>query len=295
MFYIKNKYYSISFIVISFFILVSLYPPIFKQIDDYNSSRIYNLTKVPNIYRVSLIHKFIDKQYVKNSILVLGDSQPNGFRYPEKDIFSTILAKKLNKKVINAAFRDARISDSLYILEYLKNKNFKFETIIFNVNPAHPKEAIRCQLDVNKSIDYKLGIVNDSKYFRDFTNNFNPTIAPKTSFYEYPIFQNFFDMPNKSLDQYLLRLKKLINLAKSISDQVIIYATPHCSDDFKRLKLNSFTIDKLEKKVLNICKENNVTFLKPPIKEKSYFSDIVHFNAKGHRKMAEIIYNVIQK
>ncbi len=295
MFNIKDKNYSKGFILISLSILFYIYLSILKPIYSYDSSRIYNLAKVQEAYRISLINEFLDKQYVKNSILVLGDSQPNGFKYPTKDIFSTILSKKLNEKVINAAFNDARVPDSTYVLEYLKSKKAQFKTIVFNVNPAHPKAPNHHYLDSNNSIDYKIGILKNSNIFGDFPNNFNPTETPNITFYKYPSLTNYFDMPDKSLDLYLSQLKRLIILAKSISQQVIIYATPYYVDDFKRLKLTSITINKLEDKVLNICKENNVTFLKPAIIDKEYYYDIVHFNAKGHIKMAEILYQVIKK
>lgn len=294
MFYIKGKNYSIILIVTSLLVLAPIYISIFKQIDAYDSSRIYTITKVPDVYRVSLMNKFLDKQYLENSILVVGDSQPHGFGYPEKYIFSTILAKQLNRKVINAAFRDARIDDNIYTLKYLKNKNMQFKTIIFNVNPAHLQEPKQQRLELNSSVDYKIGILEDSKYFRNFTNHFKPTATPNITFHKYQLSPNFFDIPNKSLKLYLSQLKKLISIAKVISKQVIIYASPHCISDVKRLKLNSINIHNLDKEVLNLCQENNVTFLKPEITKKEYFGDIVHFNAKGHIEMAEILYQVIK-
>lgn len=295
MFYIKDKSYSKSLIIISLLILLSIYLSIFNPIYNYNLSRIYNLTKVPDIYRVSLLNTFLDKQYVENSILILGDSQPNGFRYPDKYIFSTILAKQLNRKVINAAFQDARIDDTIYTLEYLKNKNMQFRTMIFNVNPVHIEEPFQHRLQLNNSVDYKIGIFKNSNNFEDFSNNFNPTSTPSITFYKSPGLPNFFAMTDKALNLYLLRLRELIIIAKDISKQVIIYGTPYYVEDSKKLKRNSVTINKLEEKVLNICKEHNVTFLKPAIIEKEYFNDIVHFNAKGHIKMAEILYQVIKK
>jgi len=241
------------------------------------------------------MNKFLDKQYAENSILILGDSQPNGFKYPDKDIFSTLLSKKLNKKIINAAFRDARVLDSLYILNYLKSQNMHLDTIVYNVNPSHAKAPKQYRLDLNNSIDYRVGIFKNSNIFQDFPNHFNPIKTPNNSFYNYPSLPNFFDMPKKEEKLYLEELKKLITLAKSVSKHVIVYATSHYVEDFKRLGLNSSTLDKLEDKVLTICKENNVTFLKPAITEKKYFKDIVHFNNKGHKKMAEILYKVIEK
>lgn len=295
MFSIKDKNYSKSFVLIALLILVSIYLSILKPIDDYSSDRIYNLLKVPAAYRISLMKFFLDKQYTENSTLILGDSQPNGFKYPDKDIFSTILSKKLNKKVINVAFRDARVLDSIHILGYLKSQDMRVDTIVYNVNPAHVKAPKQYRLDINNSVDYKVGILKNSNIFQDFPNHFNPTVAPNDDFYKYPSLPNFFDMPEKELKLYLIELKKLITLAKSISKQVIIYTTSHYVLDFKRLGLDSSTLDKLEDKVLNICKENNVTYLKPDIVEKKYYKDIVHFNSKGHINMAEILYLMIKK
>ncbi len=295
MFNIKDKNYSKSFVLIALLILVSMYISILKPIEDYNSSRIYNLTKVPKTYRVSLMNKFLDKQYVKNSILIIGDSQPNGFKYPDKDIFSTLLSKKLNNKVINAAFSDARVLDSLYILNYLKSKNMLLDTIVYNVNPAHIKEPASQRLDPNNSIDYKIGILKNSNIFQDFPNHFNPIKTPNNSFYNYPSLPNYFNMPEESLKLYLLELQKLIDIAKSISTQVIIYATPHYIEDFKRLDLNATKVHNIEGRVLNVCKDCGVIFLKPDISEKKYYKDIVHFNDKGHIKISDIFYKVIEK
>ena len=295
MFNIKSKNYSKGFVLVTLFILISIYIAILKPIEDYNSSRVYNLAKVPKVYRVSLMNKFLDKQYEKNSILIIGDSQPNGFWYPDKDIFSTLLAKELNKKVINASFRDGRVLDSIYIVNYLKNKNMLFDTIIYNVNPTHVKETNHNRLGLNYMLDYKIGIFKNINVLQDFPNHFNPTVTPNNYFYNYPSLPNFFLMPPKALALYLEELKKFIVLAKSISKQVIIYATAHYEDDFKRLRLNGKMVEKLEDIVKTICKENNVTFLKPNINQREYFKDIVHFNDKGHIEMSKILYKTINK
>jgi len=291
----KNKNYIKGFLYISLFILVYIYLSILKPIYYYDSSRIYELTKVQPIYRVSLMNAFLDKQYEKDSILILGDSQPHGFRYPTKDVFPTLLSKKLGKKVINAAFHDARILDSIYVLEYLKSKNRKFDTIVFNINHAHIKQPNLHKLEMEHPVHYTIGILKNSKNFEYFTHHFNPSRRPNFIFHKYTNIPNFFVMPDKDLALYLSQFQKLIMLAKSISTQVIIYATAHCTEDLKRLKLNSPTIGQLDNKIQNICRESNVTFLKPDIVKKEYFNDLVHFNSKGHRKMAEILYKIVKK
>jgi lysophospholipase L1-like esterase len=102
-------------------------------------------------------------------------------------------------------------------------------------------------------------------------------------------------MPKDALELYLQELKKFIYIAKTISKKVIIYATPHYEEEFKRLRLNGRMVLKLEAIVKTICKENNVTYLKPDLNQREYFKDIVHFNDKGHIEMTKILYEIINK
>ena len=297
MFKIRAKYYVGGLVSISLAILLYVYLTIYISIDNYNSNRIYNLRAVPGIYRVSLLEKFLDKQYVKNSILILGDSQPNGHMYPTKDIFSTLLSKKLDQPVINAAFQDESITDNLHTVGYAKTRDMQFNTIIFNINPAHANISGHHRLDLNNSVDYKIGILKYSKNFKEFSNKFNPKKDPGDVFWQYPSLDNYFysDLSEFSLNIYLERVKKLIHISKTISKNVIIYETPHYHKDVKRLKVNELNFKKVNDNIKRICQENNVTFLKPDIKEKKYFKDVIHFNSKGHIEMSEILYNLIKR
>ena len=92
----KHKKLSILYIIVP---IVLLFYVIFilEKLNSYNENRIYSIRKVPDEYRISLVERFIDKNYKNNSILVLGDSQPNGHLFPEKFIFSKLLENKLNK------------------------------------------------------------------------------------------------------------------------------------------------------------------------------------------------------
>ncbi len=290
MFKISAIHYNVGFISISILILFLIYLTIYIPINSYDSNRLYNLRVVPKIYRVSLLEKFLNKQYTKNSILILGDSQPSGYMFSTKDIFSTLLSKKLNLPVINAAFQDERIIDNLHTVKYAKTRHMQFNTIIFNINTANSKSPTFHRLDLNQSVDYKIGILKDSKTFKEFPNKFNPKTSLGDNFYQYPSLGNYFDVSESSLNIYLERVEKLINISKTIAKNVIVYETPYCQEDVKRLKLNELSVKRLSDNTKRICQENNVTFLKPNITEKKYFKDIVHFNSKGHLKMSEILY-----
>ncbi len=86
-----NKYKKISMLYILVPIILALYVFfILYKLNLYNENRIYSIRKVPDDYRISLVEKFIDDNYKNNSIRILGDSQPNGYMFPEKFIFSNL-------------------------------------------------------------------------------------------------------------------------------------------------------------------------------------------------------------
>ncbi len=293
--YLKNKRYVIQFISLSLLFLSLIWLLIYLPIHNYNSNRIYDLRAVPQRYRASLLEEFLVKQYTPNSILLIGDSQANGYRYPTDMVFSTLLAKKLHKKVINAAFRGERIQDNIYTLTLAKKHHMHFDTIIYNADPSHPREPSLHYINWKDNLNYKIGILKASNIFAQFSLKFNPTTAPNDDIHRYKNLDHYLDMNQTALNRYLKDLKKLISLSKSISKNVIIYYTPHCPSEVKRLKLNTKAATMFRNSVEKICKENNVTFLNPQIVEEKYYKDIVHLNSKGHIKMANILYNTIQK
>ncbi len=295
MYNMNNKSYIISLISFIIIIVSIMYFSIFMPIYNYDSNRIYNLRIVPKIYRSSLLEKFIDITYKKDSILVLGDSQPNGFGYPDKYIFSTLLENKLNKNIINASFQDARIIDNIFTLNYVKKRKMKFNSIIFNVNEAHIRTPLFQRLDTEFNIDYKIGILKNRNQFQKFSTNFNITKFPKKeNFHKRNYKANYFEMSKNNLDIYYNKLVHLMKIAKSISNNVIIYVTSHPEEEIKRLDYNMTELNMFYREIKNICIQNNVVYIEPKIIENHYFRDIVHFNSKGHEKMSKILYNIMK-
>lgn len=295
MFSINSKNYPKYVITYTLLILVILICYVFISIDIYDSNRIYDLRKIDAKYRVSLINKYFDNVYKKNSILILGDSQMNGSGYPTEYVFSTLLEKKMDINVLNLAFADSRILDNIYILEYAKKKGFKFKFIIFNANFHHVQMSYYHRLEVNAGKHYFLGIIKDLKSFINFA--FTPNLKEiQGEKFILKKFKNYFDIDKKNLEKYSNKLKKLIDISKSISEHVIIDITSHANsgvvysekDGEERLKIFASHIK-------NICEEKNVYCFESDIKEDKYFHDIVHFNSEGHKKMAKELKQFLSK
>jgi hypothetical protein len=87
MYKINSKKFILFFIFFSFLSLSNIYISILEPIYTYTEDRIYNLREIPEKYRVSLLEHFIDERYVKDSILIIGDSQPNGNGHITKKYF----------------------------------------------------------------------------------------------------------------------------------------------------------------------------------------------------------------
>jgi len=257
----------------------------YYMIISYDSNRIYNPRKVSKEYRVELVNDYIKRVYQKNSILFLGDSQPNGHEFPTDKIFTTLLQKKLNKNVLNFAFQDARILDNIYLLTYLKENDMLFDKIIFNVNQSHIKVSDFTRLDIEKKKDYKLAIFKDIQSFIKLGLTPNPISAPKENI-SLIKYDNYFDMNTTSIHSYSNKLIELIKTSKQISKDTIIYITPHSKNAVENNNVNDIpSLENFSNIILNICNKEKVKCFEPNIDEDKYFIDIVHFNSLGHKEM----------
>lgn len=294
MFKLKRKTFVITvvFAVIIGLLFMSLM--LIGKISSYDENRIYNLRKVDKTYRVKLLEAYIDRVYKKNSILILGDSQPNGHNFPNEYIFSTLLEKKLQQNIINMAFQDSRILDNLYILDYCKNKNYKFEKVIFNINQSHIKQSSFQHLDVLNKMDYKLKIFKDLKSFFKIAFVPNPVSLPSENL-KLTKYENYFDMNNTSINLYLNKVEKLINESKKVTNELIIYLTPHSTNAIQFNDENDLEkINQFNKLVYNKCEKKLITCFEPKIFDDKYYIDIVHFNSLGHQKMSEELFELLK-
>lgn len=291
MFSISEKKYLLMFSAVSFSIFLQLYYSVIKPIVNYDANRVYDLRWVPREYRASLLELFLDNKYEEGSVLILGDSQPNGHRLPEQYIFSSLLASQLGKRVINSSFRDARILDSIYTLRYAVSQNMRFSTIVLNVNQSHVKEANFQRMELEDRLDYRIGIIKISNKFKTFPMNFNPTELPSETFKSFPNIPDYLYLPSEGVKEYTKYLSEFIALANSLSENVIVYMTTHAHSEIERLGYDQEALAEFSSTVSRLCREQGVTFWSPEIREVEYFLDIVHFNVQGHRLMAELLKN----
>ncbi len=291
---LTNKKYIIFLPISLTSILLATYFLINININLYNENRVYSLRKVSPEYRVSLLNAFINKNYKENSILILGDSQPNGHAYSEKFIFSKLLQKSLEKNILNLAFTDSRILDNIYILEYLMSNNMKFDYLIFNVNQSHIKQNDFQHLNIKNGQNYQYGILKEFNSFINLTLNPNPIGKPSENIF-LTKYENYFEIKKEKQKEYFDRLEIFVNLAKNISNNVIIYITPHSQNAVKFNNENDIGIlNKFTQDVFNFCENKDIKCIDIDITEDDYYIDIVHFNSKGHEKMNDILFNILK-
>lgn len=293
---IKNKTFVLVYIGVVITAVFGCYLFIISWLEYYDSHRIYSVRKVPEEYRVSLVNKYIDNNFKDSKVLILGDSQPNGHLYPDIDIYSTRLENNIGKKVINLAFQDSRILDNIYILEYLIDKGYKVDNLIFNINQSHIKQnnfSRLSEVGVSK-VEINLNIIKDINSFVKLILSPNPNKAPNENI-RFSKYNNYFKIDDDDFDAYLLKLGKFIKLSKVVTNNTLIYITPHSRnavvfnnrDDLK-------VLSEFSERVKLFCLNLDVSCVDIDIKEDEYYIDIVHFNSLGHKKMANLLASYIQ-
>ncbi|MSN96597.1 SGNH/GDSL hydrolase family protein [Campylobacter sp. FMV-PI01] len=284
--YLKILFFSFIIIFISSFLFI------YFKIKTYDENRVYDVRKIDKSYRLSLINNYIDKKYQKNSILILGDSQTNGDSFTYQSTFAGLLSKKLNKNVIILAFKGARVLDNYQIVKYLIKQKYKFDAIIFDVNQGHTGEVNLKRLDANNSKDYTFEILFNQKSFLNFIFNPNPKKdskkLPLNLYKPHHMGSASHKVENEKI--YFQNLLALTNEIKQITKNIVFYTTPRPWNNFKFNSQNDKDIIKnFNQSIKNFCKIQNITYLEPKLYENIFYIDIVHFNKKGHKEMANLL------
>ena len=172
----------------------------------------------------------------------------------------------------------------------------KFETLIFNVNQSHIKQNDFSRLKEQGLFpkDFLIGIFVELKSFIQLVVTPNPKFKPNEEiiFLKY---ENYFEIEQERQKEYFQKLEIFINLAKKISDNVIIYITPHSINAVKYNNEKDIEIlNKFSHDIIKFCENKGVKCIDIDITEDNYYIDIVHFNSKGHEKMSEIFYDILK-
>lgn len=269
-----------------------LYSSIFFFFKTFSSDRIPNIRLLPLEYRLSFVSGLM-KNFNKNyEILLIGDSQPNGYLHNDNSIFSFFMKEKCNLNVLNLAFQDGRVEDAVLIAKQLKKEGRKFKYIIFNINPSHVKNSDFGHMSILKSNLYMGIATNPKSFFRVF---FEPNPKENTSqnlvLRKYD--SDYFKLSISELETYFQKILYLHGIASELSDNFIVYITPHSNESIL-YQTNSAKL--LENKNLFALKAKeyfkgiNIKLLELDNEfANSDFIDIVHFNMSGHEKMSRIL------
>ncbi len=256
------------------------------------SIRIPRVRSFPDEARILVAQEFLsEKRKSQPTIVVMGDSQPNGMGMNENTIFSGLLNE--SHPVINVAFQDARPMDALILLDEMNAAGIVPECIVYNVNPSHVKVTQDSHLAIEGVDDmgrrnliveiFKNPIIwkkGADKTMKSVTNTTNM---------ERRFSEDYLKIDNP--EPYLKILERFIRKARERSPNVIVYMTPHAPismevNHFSQTELDSF----FQEFVQPLCRRHGVTCLDPaPEFTNADFIDIVHFSARGHRKMADYL------
>ena len=295
---LKNKTYLVLlFFSIILIIIFSIMKPL-KLIYNYKSNRMYDLRKIDEKYRLSLMQNYVDNNFLKKEILILGDSQSYGFLYPNKYVFSNILENKINKKVINCSGKDFRILDAIEILKYVRSKNLKIDYLIYGINESHLNNLGERRININNNQFIIKGAIKEPTSFIKFVYDFSSLQLPNEKIEKkFSIRKNekYFNFSSEDEKKYFEKLKELIFLAKNIAEKdIIFYTVPHPIDGLNIAYKNRIeSLNTFSNRLKEISEKEKIIFFNPNIFNRIYFRDIVHFNIEGHKQMANKLSNFI--
>ncbi len=97
-------------------------------------------------------------------------------------------------------------------------------------------------------------------------------------------------MNESSIKLYLEKVEKLIESSKEITNKFIIYLTPHATNAILNNNKDDIgVLNKFNQLAYTVCRDKSIDCFEPNIFEDEFYTDIVHFNSLGHKKMTEIL------
>jgi hypothetical protein len=256
------------------------------------SNLIPRVRSFPDEARILVAQEFLsEKRKSQPTIVIMGDSQPNGLGMDEKTIFSGILNQ--SHHVINVAFQDSRPKDALILLDEMNAAGIVPECIVYNVNPAHVKVTQDSHLAIEGVDDMGrrnliVEIFKNPVIWKKGSDKTMRSETPNTNM-EHQVPEDYLKIDNP--EPYLELLERFIGKARERSPNVIVYMTPHAPIAMENNHLSQTELDRFfQEFVQPLCRRHGVTCLDPaPEFTNADFIDIVHFSARGHRKMADYL------
>jgi len=281
---INKRFLQLVFLGFVIF-LALVWVGIYILISSYQSHRVFDVIIAPKEHRHSLTSAYVKSNFQENSILVLGDSQANGFQLSTASVFTTHLQRHTNSKIINLAFKGGQVEDAILMADFMKNNNFTFKTIFFNATPSHVINSRYKILDGN--IDFRLGILRHPLNFIKLATYLNPT-SDKIHFKD-PLLRDISWVPSRqNKENYFKQLNLLASKMKRIADKVVIYSSPLDQKSLKILKREDDFYD-FKKAVKESCETYQILCVEIPIYKRVYFIDRIHLSSHGHIELANIL------
>jgi hypothetical protein len=277
--------------------------------NEISGHRMMEIRSFPENLRCGVVKYWIGKHVpLSGAVLVVGDSQPFGWRAKSANIFSELLGDG-QQAVRNLAIVDGYFNDVQNVLEIAAGENIKPAAVILNVDPAHFKTEYKTPryLTGHQCSALSLSQVLFERNLLASTETMALARAGANPEYQAPWFLRDQDteplppgtMAEPFADDYITDRNNVkyeadfisaLDAAKSVSDKVIVYMSP--MQLYKKLP---HAQKKIRGRYMQLCGQyaaarGGVICLDPSdqFSDKD-FLDIVHFSSEGHRKMADIL------
>lgn len=281
-----------------------------------SAHRMMEIRSFPENLRCGIVQYWIGKNVPKNgAILVVGDSQPFGWKAKSSNIFSALLDGANHLVVKNGSIVDGHFDDAQNVLRIVANANIRLNAVILNVDPAHFKGEYKVprNLPFFKCSALSLPGVLFEMDLLPFMKEIALIHAKTNPDYQAPWFFRDQDadlLPSETMseplaadyisDQNNIKYEQdfisVLEAAKTVSDKTIVYMSP--MQLYKKLPNAQ---KKIRSRYMQLCEQfassnSGVTCLDPnDLFEKKDFLDIVHLSKSGHRKMADILSPLIYR
>lgn len=231
---------------------------------------------------------------IKPNVIVLGDSHAMGWAIGQDKVFSSIIEKKSDLKVLNAGISSYGTAREYLMLKELDKSNLEYLVIQYcNNDGGENQEFVKnnYQLDISSKEKYQKVVddhLNRARYKPfDFSRMLIKHIAR--------IFKGKYDVSNS--DSAALNALKIINKMNKIinkNTKIILfevngnnYNNDIFANNVKKL-LNEEEFKKLQEKLVVIDASKFLT-------DSDYYILDDHLNSKGHEKIADKLMGSMKK
>ncbi len=257
-------------------------------------SRMGDLTLLPKKERMPYIENYIKRKLSTkigvSKIIILGDSQLYGKYVTSKEVFTEIPPLK-NLEVVNLSFINGNLKDFKTVLKSLAEYENQIQKVVVSVNLAtFTKDNISKTLLDRKKSSMKL-----SKFtFGRLLYQQNTTEQKG----EYFLFPEIASISKKTWNEYWLLDDKFEAELDSFGDnllnkKILFLVTPWNLEQFSQSNLNIGIIQNNNRLIQKKLEELGQVMLVEKFGPTDFY-DAVHLSQSGHKKLSQLIYEMIE-